>query len=63
MTKATRCECRVCKLLLAIEPLRDKATMAERIALNKILVDWEAKSNDAAYWEMKFKRTWPEHDA
>ena len=28
-------------------------------ALDAILVEWEADSTSAAYWELKFKGTWP----
>ena len=59
MTKPARCACRVCKLLRAIEPLRKRATKAQLKALETILLKWEDASSSAAYWERKFKGTWP----
>ena len=60
--KPVRCQCRICKLLRAIEPLRKRTTWAEGKALDSILADWEHCSTSAAYWELKAKGTWPEHD-
>ena len=59
MTKPARCECRICKLLRAVWPMRAKATIQQRNALDAILVEWECASTSAAYWELKFKGTWP----
>jgi len=59
MTKPVRCQCCVCKLLRAIEPPRKKASPAQLKALETILLRWEEASTSAAYWERKFKGTWP----
>jgi hypothetical protein len=56
------CNCRICKLLRAIEPLIARSKPAERKALDSILYEWEANSTSSAYWEMKFKKSWPEHE-
>ena len=55
------CKCRVCILVRELDPLMAKATPVQRRALDTILCEWESKSTEAVYWEMKFRRTWPEH--
>ena len=59
MTKPARCECRICKLLRAVWPMRAKATIQQRNALDAILVEWEAAATEAAYLRMKLNGTWP----
>ena len=55
-----RCECGICKLLRAIEPLRKKATPAQAKALETVLLRWEAATTEAAFWKLKFNGKWPE---
>jgi len=60
MTKPARCQCRICKLIRVIETLRKRATWAQAKALDEMLYDWEHQAMSAAYWELKYKGTWPE---
>ena len=58
--RTMRCECGICKLLRAIEPLRKKATPAQAKALETVLLRWEAATTEAAFWKLKFNGKWPE---
>ena len=60
MTKPVRCPCRICKLLRTVWPMRSKATISQRNALDAILVEWEAAATEATYLRMKINGTWPQ---
>jgi len=60
MTKPARCQCRICKLLRAIEPLRKRASKAQLKALETIFLEWEGAATEAAYLKASLNGTWPQ---
>ena len=59
MPSSKRCNCSVCRITRRMSTLAKKGTKAERDAVEELLLDWEHQGTEAAYWEMKYRGTWP----
>ena len=55
------CICEACKINRCLEHIIEKRNLNKREEwiLNHLFMLWEVEATDSAYWEGKYKGTWP----